>query len=44
MPAAGATQALRLCQVPLGAIALPNVVQDGFLTLHGTKKLWIVQM
>jgi len=26
MPAAGATQALRLCQVPLGAIALPNVV------------------
>ena len=28
----------------LGAIALLNVVYDGFLILHGTKKLWIVHM
>jgi hypothetical protein len=28
----------------LGAIAMLNVVYEGFLALHGTKKLWIVQM
>ena len=28
----------------LAAIALLNVVHDGFLAFHGAKKLWIVQM